>query len=59
MPHEITTVTIANFLIEQVESDVQDFGYLLIPNDERLNAEALSNIKKKFKQYCEDNDYEI
>ena len=54
----ITNVTIANFLIKQCESDVEDFGYLLIPDDARLNDEALSNIKKKWKQFCIDGGYE-
>jgi hypothetical protein len=27
------------------------FGYLLVPDDERLNAEAMSILKKKFKEF--------
>jgi hypothetical protein len=49
---------ICEFLMSQVAGDVTDFGYLLIPSDERLNAEALSLIKDKFKTFLEENDYQ-
>ena len=44
--------TIKEFLISQLE-DVTDFGYLLISNEERVDDEALCNLKKKFKEFIE------
>ena len=32
---------------------VVDFGYLILPSDDRLNDEALSNIRRKFKSFLE------
>jgi len=34
--------------------DVNDFGYLVVPDDKRLNDEALSNIKAKFKKFIDE-----
>jgi len=48
---EISDKTIKEFLQSQLD-DVEDFGYLLIPDDGRLNDEALCNIKSKFKAFC-------
>jgi len=53
---DITNTDIENFLLEQAQGDVTDFGYLLIPEDARLNDEALCNLKKKFKTYMEVKD---
>ena len=33
--------------------DVEDFGYLVIASDERLNHEALSAIRRKFRAFLE------
>jgi hypothetical protein len=46
---EINDETITQFI--QEELDVQDFGYLIVPEDARLNAEALANIKNKFRVF--------
>lgn len=52
---ELTNKTIKAFLAKSMESDddVNDFGYFLIPDDERLNAEAMSNIKRKFREFTD------
>jgi len=50
----ITNETIIDFLIDQARGDVTDFGYLIIPDDDRLNAEALSLIKKKWKVFIDE-----
>lgn len=58
MSKEIDDRAISKFLLAQAAKDVTDFGYLLIPSDERLNDEALSHIKDKFKAYLVENGYE-
>lgn len=52
MSEQITNEDIAEFLKIQSTEDVTDFGYMLIPNDARLNDEAISNIKDKWKAFC-------
>ena len=59
MSDKVDNEVIATFLREAIDDDVNDFGYLLIPNDARLNDEALSNLKAKFRKFLVDNDYEI
>ena len=46
------------FLMNQLD-DVTDFGYLLVPTDERLNLEALSSLKSKFRIFMIEHGYEI
>ena len=54
MSLEITDEAIKIFLSQCVETnDIQDFGYLLIPDDARLNDEAMCVLKKKFKDFVE------
>ena len=50
--------TIKLFLIAQTsdEKSLQDFGHLIIPEDSKLNQEALHYIKLNFKKFCEVND---
>ena len=45
----ITDDIICQFIAEKL--DVNDFGHLVIPDDSRLNAEALSIIKRKFWEF--------
>ena len=49
MTREINDSTIYEFIADKL--DITDFGYLVIPDDARLNDEALCNIKKKFKEF--------
>jgi len=49
MSKEINDETLKEFI--QNHLSVTDFGYLVIPNDARLNDEALSNIKQSFKDF--------
>ena len=51
MSKDINEETIKEFIA--LHLDVNDFGYLVVPSDERLNAEALSVIKEKFKAFIE------
>jgi hypothetical protein len=46
---EINDSTIHEFIVNKL--DIEDFGYLVVPDDARLNNEALCNIKKKFKEF--------
>lgn len=45
----ITKEQIADYITFQLSVD--DFGYLVIPDDDRLNSEAASVIKAKFKAF--------
>ena len=39
------------FLQQKLDAnELQDFGYLLIPNDAALNGEAMLNLKRDFKK---------
>ena len=49
MAKEVNDETIKEFIL--VHLDVTDFGYLVVPDDARLNDEALSIIKSKFKEF--------
>ena len=46
----ITNETIAEFLKGQL-NDVTDFGYLLVSPDPQQNAEAMANLRAKFKAF--------
>ena len=59
MSKKVDDRAISDFLLDRAMSDVTDFGYLLIPEDARLNDEALSNIKRKFRAYLTEHDYEL
>ena len=52
---QLTNEMIRAFLVASMKSDndISDFGYLLIPDDERLNAEAMSHIKRKFREFID------
>jgi|TARA_R110000744_G_C18898595_1_gene508924 hypothetical protein len=58
MKKQLNDDTIREFLKNQIDTDITDFGYLLIPKDSRLNDEALMHIKDKFYTYCQENGYE-
>lgn len=51
MSKEINDETLRLFILEHL--NIKDFGYLVVPADERLNAEALSKIKQDFKEFIE------
>lgn len=51
MSKEINEETIKEFIVNHL--DVNDFGYLVVPDDERLNSEAMSVIRTKFKTFIE------
>ena len=51
---DINDETITEFITEHL--DVTDFGYLVIPDDPRLNDEALSKIKQDFKEFMSSDD---
>lgn len=53
MAREINDDTLIEFIRDHL--DVQDFGYLVVPSDERLNDEVLSKIKRDFKKFIEDS----
>lgn len=56
MSRDLNEETVRDFIKFCIESDdTDDFGYLLIPDDERLNNEALSILKTKFKTFVESN----
>lgn len=48
---ELNDDTIRHFIMNNLS--VKDFGYLVVPDDARLNDEALSIIKRKFKEFIE------
>ena len=48
---DINDETLKEFIAKHL--DVTDFGYLVVPDDERLNSEAMSIIKRKFKEFIE------
>ena len=54
---EINDSTIHEFIVNKL--DIEDFGYLVVPDDARLNDEALYNIKKKFKDFIAEDSPEI
>lgn len=49
------------FLVDQAgkPTSLNNFGYLLVASEDELNAEALSVIKKDFKEWCDANGYEL
>jgi hypothetical protein len=49
MSKEINEETIKEFIVNYL--DITDFGYLVVPDDERLNSEAMSIIRAKFKAF--------
>lgn len=49
MSRKVNDETLKEFI--QTRLSVNDFGYLVVTNDERLNAEALSNIKRDFRDF--------
>jgi len=55
MKTNITNDEILAFIEESIHNDVESFindiGYLLIPDDPRLNDEALCNLKKRFRKH--------
>jgi hypothetical protein len=52
-PKEKNAETVKEFLETVLKNEklLNDFGYLLIPDDSRLNDEALCNIKKKYDSF--------
>lgn len=54
MAREINDEAIKEFI--QTKLSVQDFGYLVVPDDVRLNDEALSIIKRDFREFIEAGD---
>ena len=54
---EINETTLREFITDKL--DIEDFGYLVVPDDARLNDEALHNIKKKFKEFIAEDSPEI
>lgn len=52
---EMNEETLKLFLEHMAKSEdmITHTGYLLIPDDERLNAEALSGLKSAFREFCE------
>lgn len=46
---EINDTTLQEFIDDYM--DISDFGHLIVPNDERINSEALSIIKRKFREF--------
>ena len=52
MAREINDEAIKEFI--KTKLSVEDFGYLVVPDDARLNDEALSIIKREFKKFIED-----
>lgn len=50
----ITMIVIAKFLkaCASNEDAINDFSCLLVPNDKRLNDEALFNLKNRLKDFC-------
>ena len=51
MMKEINDDTLLEFIGEHL--NIEDFGYLIIPDDARLNDEALSKIKADFKEFLQ------
>ena len=49
--NKVNIETVREFIADQLNGDMKDFGYLLIPEDARLNDEALSYIKKSFSEF--------
>ena len=54
---EINDTTIREFIADKL--NVTDFGYLVVPDDERLNSEALCNIKNKFREFIAEDVPEL
>ena len=52
--HTATDEIITLFL--HAQTDVTDFGFLLVTDDPQLNAEALRNLKSKFHKFLGDRD---
>ena len=55
MTRPLDNETIKQFLLTQADTEccLENFGYLLIASDVRLNDEALFNIKRDFKEFVE------
>jgi hypothetical protein len=51
MKKDINRETIKEFVTNHL--NIEDFGHLVIPEDSRLNDEALSYIKRDFKKFIE------
>jgi len=51
---ELTNETLKSFIEYHLNDEgfITDLGYLLIPDDARLNDEALCNLKLKFRAYA-------
>jgi len=51
----ITNEILKQFICDSLQDDsfITDFGYLVIPDDGRLNDEALCSLKFKFKDYID------
>ncbi|MGH1470140.1 MAG: hypothetical protein ACRBCS_03045 [Cellvibrionaceae bacterium] len=54
MGKEINNDTISEFIKNHLS--VNDFGYLVVPDDPRLNDEALSNIKRAFREFISEQE---
>jgi len=50
---ELNNETIEQFLTECVDDIIQDFGYLVIPDDRQLNDEARCHLRDKFNAFVE------
>ena len=52
---EYTIENVKKFLLNAAtdEGIINDFGYMLLCEDERLNGEAMCNIKDKFAQFID------
>jgi len=55
MNEEPTLIEVSQFLSSVSGSTVSDFGYLLLSNDERHEAEALHKIKEAFQYFLQKN----
>ena len=54
MSEQITNEVIAEFLKTNADALAEDFGYLVIPSDSRLNDEARSKLRKRFVEYTKE-----
>ena len=54
MAKEINDNTITDFINGHL--NIEDFGYLVVPDDPVLNDEALSKIKQDFREFIDSDD---